>query len=77
MENIPTLLGMLECRRGEFGGEILWEGWSGWFGDGFVLMFAHCEKAEDSGFCARSAAAPRAECDGAGDAGGVEDGRAV
>ena len=77
MENIPTLLGMLECWRGEFGGEILWEGWSGWFGDGFVLMFAHCEEAEDSGFCACSAAAPRAECDGGNLAGGIAGGRAV
>jgi len=62
---------MLECWRGEFGGEILWEGWSSWFGDRFVLMFAQCEEAEDSGFCACAAAAPRAECDGAGDAGGI------
>ena len=42
-----------------------------------VLMSAHFEKAEDFGFCACAAAAPRAECDGAGDAGWPTGGSAV
>ena len=38
-----------------------------------VVELLDCEQAEDSGVCA-CAAAPRAECDGAGDAGGIAGG---
>lgn len=77
VENIPTFLGMLEGLRGRIGSDIQGEEWSGWFGDGFVLMFADCEEAEDSGFCPCAAAASWAECEGVGDVGGVTGGPAV
>jgi len=42
-----------------------------------VLTCAPSEEAEDFGFCACAAAAPWAECDGAGDAEGIAGVREV
>ena len=71
--NIPTFLRMLEYPPGGIEGSNVGKCKTG-VG---VVMSWDCEEAEDFGFCACAATAPRAECDGVGDAGGTTGGRAV
>ena len=67
MENIPTFLRMLEYPpRGIEGHKV-----QRCKAEAGVVGYEDFEEAEDFGFCACAAAAPRAECDGAGDAGGA------